>query len=323
VRTRAFGKTTLTVSEFGVGCARIGGIFQGDTRAFLNLISEAYDSGINFFDTADMYSQGESEVIVGRALRRVRSRVVIASKAGYCLPGRRRFAAALKPVLRPLIRALKLRRDRLPSGARGVLAQDFSPAYLTRAVEGSLRRLRTDYIDLLQLHSPSAEVVARGEWQPALESLQRAGKIRYYGISCDTDEAALAALEFPDVVSLQVVLNLLETRSLASVLPRARAQGVAVIARECLSNGLLVKGAGEIDLGAYCSSPEERALREEQLASLRARAAESGGPLAKLAMDYVRNTEGVSVTLLGVRSVAQLRGLLGHVATPAVAAAAP
>ena len=78
------------------------------------------------------------------ALATQRARVVIATKAGYCLPGRRKLAGRLKPILRPLIRALGIRRDRLPAGAGGVLTQDFSPSYLARAVEASLRRLRTD-----------------------------------------------------------------------------------------------------------------------------------------------------------------------------------
>ncbi len=306
-----------------MGCARIGGIFQQDTRGFLSLLSEAYDSGITFFDTADMYSQGESEVLVGRALRHVRGRVVIASKAGYCLPRRRMLAARLKPVLRPLIRLLRVRRDRLPTGTRGALAQDFSPGYLTRAVEGSLRRLRTDYLDLLQLHSPPADVVARGEWCSALEAMKRAGKIRFYGISCDTVEAALAALKFDGVASLQVVLNLLEQRMLAAVLPEARARGVAIVARECLANGLLVKRAGEVDLAQYCSSPEEHAQREQQLAELRRRAADESQPLARVAVDFVRSTDGVTVTLLGVRSVEQLRGLLLQTAPHSVPSMAP
>ena len=314
VKLRAFGNTSLRVSEFGVGCARIGGIFQRDTAGFLSLLSEAFDSGINFFDTADMYSQGESEVLVGQALRRVRSGVVIASKVGYCLPARRRFAARLKPLLRPVIRLLKLRRDLFPAAARGALAQDFSPAYLRQAVEGSLRRLRTDYIDVLQLHSPPAEVVARGDWLHALESLKQAGKIRYYGVACDTVDAASAALRYPGVSSLQVTVNLLERRALDAIVPEARAKSVAVIARECLANGLLAKRAEDIDLAAYVSSPEERVSREAQLAELRARATATGRPLVRMALDYVTATEGVSVTLLGVRNVAQLRGLLGHVA---------
>jgi len=313
VLVHAFGKTDLKVSEFGLGCARIGGIFQNDTRGFLELLAAARGEGINFFDTSDMYSQGESEMLLGRAFRGVRNEVIVATKAGYCLPARRKLAARVKPLLRPLIRFVKLRRDRLPAGARGTIAQDFTPAYLRKAVEASLRRLRTDYIDLLQLHSPPAGVVERGDWQAALEDLKRVGKIRYYGISCDTVEAGLAALRFPGVSSLQFLANLLERRAVDQVLPKARAQGVACIARECLANGLLVKAPEQIDLASYCSSPDERRLREEQLAKYRQQAAGAGVSLTRLALDYVAGQEGVSVTLLGVRSHDQLRSLLAHV----------
>jgi aryl-alcohol dehydrogenase-like predicted oxidoreductase len=312
VLLRAFGKTDLVVSEFGLGCARIGGIFQSDTRGFVNLLSAARDAGINFFDTADMYSQGESEALIGRAFRGVRDRVVIASKAGYSLPTRRRFAARLKPFLRPAIRFLRIRREHLPVSARGALAQDFSPVYLRKAVEGSLRRLRTDHLDLFQLHSPPADVVERGEWEPELESLKRAGKIRHYGVSCDSVEAGLAALRYPGVSALQFPLSLLERRVVEALLPQARAKGVAGIARECLANGLLAKSAEEIDLAAYCQSPDELELRERQLADYRRLAVERGHSLTHVALDYVAGMEGVSVSLVGARSVDQLRGLLGH-----------
>jgi len=311
---RKFGRTDLTVSELGLGCARIGGIFQRDSGAFLDLLAAAHDSGINFFDTADMYSQGESEILVGRALRRVRTRVVIASKAGFCLPGRRRFAARLKPFLRPALAVLRLRRDRLPARVRGALTQNFSPTYLRKSIEGSLRRLRTDYLDLFQLHSPPADVVEAGEWHPALEALKQAGKIRYYGVSCDTIEAGLSALRYPGVSSVQFILNLLEQRAVNGLLPELRAHGVAGIARECLANGLLVKAPSEIDLAAYCSSDEERARREAQLAEHRTRAAERGKSLAQMALNYVTGVDGVSVALVGARSVLQLRTLLEQAA---------
>jgi aryl-alcohol dehydrogenase-like predicted oxidoreductase len=311
VQKRVFGRTDLMVSEFGLGCARIGGIFQGDAAGFLNLVSAARDAGINFFDTADMYSQGESETLIGRALRGHRGQVLIASKAGYVLPRRRMLAARLKPILRPMIRLLRLRRDRLSAAARGSVAQNFSPAYLRRAVEGSLRRLRTDYLDLFQLHSPPADVVERGEWEPELEALKRAGKIRYYAVSCDTVEAGLAALRYPGVSALQFTLNLLDQRAAEILLPEARSRGVAGIARECLANGLLVKKAEDIDLAVYCHSEAERTLRQEQLATYRKRANDSGGTLASMALDYAANTPGVSVALIGARTVDQLRGLLG------------
>jgi aryl-alcohol dehydrogenase-like predicted oxidoreductase len=314
VLLRAFGKTDLRVSPVGLGCARIGGIFQRDTRGFLDLLAAARDGGINFFDTADMYSQGESEELLGRAFRGVRSQVVIASKAGHCLPTRRKLVARLKPVLGPLIRALKVRRDRLPAATRGVMAQDFSPAYLRKAIEGSLRRLRTDYVDVFQLHSPPVDVVERGEWEPVLEGLKRAGKLRYYGVSCDTIEAGLAALRYPGVSVVQFPLNLLEQGAAETLGPKLRALEVAGIARECLANGLLVKRAHEVDVGAFCSSDAQRELREGQLAAFRERASARGISLARLAMDYVGSVQGVSVALIGARSVDQLGGLLAALA---------
>ncbi len=307
---RAFGNTDLKVSEFGLGCARVGGIFQGDAQSFLRLFSAAADSGINFFDTADMYSQGESEVLLGKAFRKQRSRIIIATKAGYCLPTRRRFAARIKPLLRPLIRALKIRRDRLPSGSRGALTQDFSPAYLRQAVEGSLRRLRTDYVDLLQLHSVPLDVVMSGEWEPVLDDLKRSGKIRHYGLSVDALDAGLAGLQYSGVASQQCVLSLLEQGSARELIPRAHAQGVGIIAREILANGLLVKPAADLDLKGYCSSEEEVTKRIAQLAEYREQAAQEGISLATLALRYASRLEGVSVALIGARSVEQLRSML-------------
>ncbi|HEX6765061.1 MAG TPA: aldo/keto reductase, partial [Polyangiaceae bacterium] len=251
MKRQPFGNTDLVVSPFGIGCARIGGVFQGDTRGHLDLLAAARAAGINFFDTADMYSQGESEKLVGRAFRGVRDRVIIATKAGYCLPGRRRLLARLKPLLRPLVRLAKIRRDRLPAAVRGTIVQDFSPSYLKRAVEASLRRLRTDYIDLLQLHSPPLEVVERGEWQSALEELKRRGQIRYYGISCDSVDVGLAALRYPGVSSVQFLLNLLETGAAETLAPRLADAKIAGVARECLANGLLVKERHEIELAKY------------------------------------------------------------------------
>jgi aryl-alcohol dehydrogenase-like predicted oxidoreductase len=307
---RPFGNTDLRVSEFGFGCARIGGIFQGDSGGFHRLLRAAYDGGLTFFDTADMYSQGESEKLVGRALGGDRHRVVIASKFGYVLPTQRRLVALIKPLVRPLIRALKLKRSALPSGVRGTPTQDFSPFYLRNAVEGSLRRLRTDYLDLYQLHSPSAEAVARGDFVPALEDLKRAGKIRYWGISVDTIEAGQAALRHPQSSSLQLMANLIDQRQIEALLPVARAQKVGVIARECLANGLLIKDEKDVDLQNFFASAEERAQGAANLAKYRREAADKGIPLATLALDYVRRLDGVSVSLVGTKSEPQLRTLL-------------
>jgi len=314
MKTRRFGSTDLQVSEFGLGCARIGGIFQQGGGSFVDLLCAARDAGITFFDTSNIYSQGESEALIGRAFRGRRHELVIASKAGYALPGRRKLAAKLKPLLRPIIQKLGLKREKFSAAVRGSLSQDFSPAGLERAVEGSLKRLRTDYLDLFQLHSPPAEVVERGEWEQALDRLQRAGKLRYYGISCDSVEAGVAAGRYARVSALQFTVSLLEQSKADALLPIAREQKLAVIARESLANGLLIKPEHELDFSKYCSSAEEIELRKRQLREYRELAAQKGQSLPRLALDYARGLDGVSVTLIGAKSVDQLRGILRELA---------
>jgi len=309
IRRHRFGATDLQVSEFGLGCARIGGIFKREPREFVDLLSAAFDAGINFYDTSNLYSQGESERLIGQAFRGRRDQVVIASKAGYVLPSQRQLIARVKPLVRPIIRLLGLSRQRLPSAVSGSLSQDFSPAQLQKAIEGSLRRLRTDYLDLYQLHSPPTSVVEAGEWVETLESLKRQGKLRYYGVSCDTTDAAFAAVAHQGVSSLQLSISLL-VRDALPVLPAARERGVGVIARECLANGLLAKDAADLDVRSRVRSDEEAAVKSAQIAAYRGAAESQGCTLTQLALQFVRRLDGVSVSLLGVSNLAQLDRLL-------------
>lgn len=310
MKRRRFGSTGLEVSEFGLGCARIGGMFQQDPGAFVRLLQRAHDAGITFFDTADMYSQGESESLIGKALGGRRDRIVIATKAGYCLPARRKLLSRVKPLLRPIIKRLGLRRDKLSAAVRGSVSQDFSPKYLEGALDGSLRRLRTDHVDLLQLHSPPRDVIERGEWLPALERLQRAGKVRHFGVAVDSVEAGLAALAHPGVASIQFHLSLMNPEASETLLPRARERNVGFIARECLANGLLVKRADEIDLTKFYDSDAEREARAARLDALRSEASAAQKSLARHALSYVVGVGGVSVALIGARTPEQLDGLL-------------
>jgi len=217
--------------------------------------------------------------------------------------------ARIKPFVRPLIRALGVSRQHLPAAVRGSLSQDFSPDHLRAAVEGSLRRLGTDRIDLFQLHSPPVDVVEPGAWIEALETLKRQGKIRYYGVSCDSVDAAVAALKHPGVSAIQVPINLLE-RSATGVLRIAHEQRVGVIARECLANGLLVKELSRAEIRTYCQSDEEVAHKEQQIDHYRRAAADVGCTLTQLALQFVNQLEGVSITLIGVSRLEQLETLL-------------
>ena len=304
-----FGTTALRTSEYGFGCARIGGIFKHDPAEFATILAAAVDGGITFFDTSNIYTQGESETLLGRVLQRRRNQVVLASKAGFVLPARRHFIAGLKPLVRPVLRTLRISRSQLPSAVRGALSQNFTPAALRKSVEGSLQRLRTDRLDLLQLHAPPLDVVAGGGWIEPLERLRGEGKILYYGVSCESPEATLAALQFDGLASIQVPINLLESGELGAV-ERARQRGVAVIARECLANGLLVKDVAAADMRGYVGSDEEARRKADAIEQWRSVARQKGVPLASLALAYVNGLAGVSVTLVGVSRLAQLTALL-------------
>src|SRR5580658_9822350 len=131
-----FGKTGMNVSEIGFGGSRIGGVFadKHSSKEALTVLRQALDSGITFYDTADIYAQGESESLIGTAFRGRRDQVILATKGGYCLPAQRNIIKRIKPLVRPLVHALGLKRAQLPAGFSGALAQNFSASYLNKAL---------------------------------------------------------------------------------------------------------------------------------------------------------------------------------------------
>ncbi len=308
-----FGKTGLRVSEIGFGGSRIGGVFadKNSGKEALGVLRQALDSGINFYDTADMYAQGESESLLGKAFRGRRDQVILATKGGYCLPARRNLMKRLKPLVRPVVQALGLKRARLPAGFSGALSQDFSPPYLTRALESSLRRLQTDYVDLYQLHSPRApflQSAAYGEALETLEKLKGQGKIRFYGVATEVPEDAPLCLSAPGIASVQLGFGLLDLEALEQgTLAAAAARGLAIIARGCFGGGLLKDGLD----GAQLRAATPKWPRIEALRSL---AGSTDRSVLDMALQFCRGTAAVSVTLLGMRTESHLRENLRYFA---------
>jgi aryl-alcohol dehydrogenase-like predicted oxidoreductase len=315
MRYRRFGTTDLFVSELGLGCTRLGGVFQDSGKTdTLSLLRRAFEHGVTFFDTADMYSQGESEALLGEAFRKDRDKVVIASKGGYCLPAQKRFVSRIKPALRPLVRRFGLKREHIPSGLRGTVSQDFSPAYILQAIDHSLRRLRTDYLDVYQLHSPPTAVLESGELLEPLERLRRQGKVRHYGVACESPEDALICLRFPEISSIQVGMSLLEQRAIEEAIPRASERGVALVARQPFASGLLAKPSAVRASDDSARDPAIQGRQGEQIARYQQMADHFGRPLPEIALQFVLGTPGVSVTLVGMRTMAHLSVNLRHLA---------
>jgi aryl-alcohol dehydrogenase-like predicted oxidoreductase len=300
VRYRQFGKTGWRVSEIGFGGARIGGLLaqDGGRATSLKTLEAACDAGINFFDTADMYSQGESEILVGKAFRNKRDRVFIATKGGYSLPRQKRLIQFIKPFAKPIVRALGLRRSAVPASLSGTVSQDFSPGYLREAVEASLRRLQSDHIDLYQLHSPPREELTGSRLQDALGLLGRLkteGKIREYGIALDSVYDAVHCLDMEGLASLQMPFGLMDLQALDGVFDKVSERQLGIIARGCFGGGALKQSLTEAELRA--SEPQwERALQIKQLAEQMQRSA------LEAALQFALSIERISVTILGMRT---------------------
>jgi aryl-alcohol dehydrogenase-like predicted oxidoreductase len=185
-------------------------------------------------------------------------------------------------------------------------------------VEGSLRRLGTDYIDVYQLYNPTVRDLADCEACEVLDRLKAAGKIRHYGITVYDLEDAFAALEHPSIEVIQLSISLVDQSACASFLARARAQGVGVIAASPLGEGLLTNTVG------LTKADESSHHTAEQLELRKARAAEAvkwvrpDRTLAQTALRFVLAQEGVAVAIPSAVSRAQLDENLAALETPAL-----
>jgi aryl-alcohol dehydrogenase-like predicted oxidoreductase len=304
MRLRRLGRTELMVSELGFGAFAIGGNRTGnsygptDDRTSIAAVHTALELGCNFFDTADVYGHGHSETLLGRALREAGKLhdVVIATKVG----------------------------GRFDSGQTVI---DFSPAYIVRAVDDSLRRLGREHIDLYQLHNPSRAQVEAGEVFEALDRLVASGKVRHHGVSIHTVEEGAACLEVGSVASLQLVHNLFALlepeESMEALFEPAVARQVGLIAREPLAHGFL---SGLHDASTVYGEGDNRgrwpAARRAVFSSLAAAVrglARDGVTLAQAALRFVLDEPAITTTIVGIKTPAQARENFGAVAVPHLA----
>jgi aryl-alcohol dehydrogenase-like predicted oxidoreductase len=315
VNARVLGRTGLHVSEIGFGGWAIGGNAFGnsygttDDAESRRAIRRAYELGCNFFDTADVYGHGHSEALLGETLQDVRANVYFATKVGGNFYNR-----DVHPLVRERLAQLtgKPYADLEPDAPLPVTHDaNFTPQYIRFAVRRSLERLRTDYLDLLQLHNPSLAALSSMETYAVLEELKQEGLIRWYGVSVHPPEEGLAAIRatMPDTV--QIVYNLARREPETAFFPAAREANVGVIAREPLANGLLAAGhtqdstweRGDIRgrmPRAYIAQLVTLAQRIHELAR------KSGASAAQLALKFVLDHPAVSTVIVGMKTVAQV-----------------
>lgn len=287
---RTLGQTGIKVTPYCLGAMMFGGLANADHDECIRIIHKALDFGINFIDTADRYSEGESEEIVGKALKGRRGDIVLATKVHG------------------------------PMG-RDPNQQGNSRRWITQAVEASLRRLQTDHIDLYQIHRPSPDTDIE-ETLSVLTDLMRAGKVRAIGSSTfpasDIVEAQWVAERrgLARFRTEQPPYSILNRAIEREVLPACQRYGVGVMAWSPLAKGMLTgryrKGAPQPDSLRVKRFPnamsDARSLDAvERLIPL----AESAGlSLIQMALAFVVAHPALSAAIIGPRTMEQLDGLL-------------
>ncbi len=293
MREHKFGRTEFTVSDIGFGAWQIGGswgeVSEADGRAALNA---ALDAGMTFIDTADVYGDGRSEKIIAEVLKaRGGTRPMVASKAG------RR--------LNPHV------------------ADGYTKANIEAFIDRSLKNLEIDSLDLVQLHCPPTDVYYRQEMFEGLEEIRKAGKIKHCGVSVEKVEEALKAIEYPGVVSVQIIFNMFRQRPAALFFQEAKRRNVAVIARVPLASGLL---SGKINANTQFAAEDHRNFNrngeafdvgetfagvpfETGLAAVEEvrKLVPEGASMAQFALRWILMHEAVTVVIPGARNGEQAK----------------
>jgi 1-deoxyxylulose-5-phosphate synthase len=289
---RWLGRTGVRVSQLCLGTMNFGG--PADEADSVKIIHAALDAGINFIDTANSYNSGESERVVGKALKGRRERVVLATKGHF-----------------------KTGED--------INDQGNSRRHLLRAVEDSLRRLDTDYIDLYQIHRPMLEI-PQDETLSALTDLVRAGKIRYIGCSTFPAWMVMEALAISERLGLaryaseQPPYNLLDRRIENELVPLALRYSLAILPWAPLAQGVLAgrypaeeeipedSRAGRMPDSVYAERVTPPGVRAGRAFS---RTAEQFGLTpGQLAVLWCKDQPAVTAPIVGPRTMEQLQDLL-------------
>jgi len=295
---RDFGKTGIKVSEIGFGCWAIGGNKYGQSygptndKESIEALNRALDLGLNFFDTADVYGRGHSEELLGKALKGKRDRVVLAAKAGADF-------------------------------YQGAGFQTFTGDYIRFAIEKSLLRLKTDYIDVYQLHNPPLRLLNREDLYDPLIELKKEGKIRAWGVSIFTPVEGITAINVGKPDCLQVTYNIFSFRAEQQLFHKAFETGCAIIAREPLANGFLTGkyethpqfGAGDFRKNWPIEHIQARSEAARKLNFLDKAEQRS---LGQAAIQYALADRAVSTAIVGMKTADQVEENLAAVDKPAL-----
>jgi aryl-alcohol dehydrogenase-like predicted oxidoreductase len=285
MRLRSLGDTGLKVSVLGFGGGPISGDYLGpaDDGESLRTLNLALDLGINFYDTVDRQGSGRSERLIGQAFKGKRDKVVIATKGG-----------------------------RLPVRNGKKVLTDYSRSYIHQAIEASLKRLQSDYVDLYQIHNPPLEVIAKGEVFEVFDELRRQGKTRFIGLCVGKPMEGLNAMVRDGFHAIQAAYNLLDQEAACELFPLAHQGGVGVIARVPLASGLLTgkfTDASQWTQGdlRHRMYPGDRLAEElRKIDALKTLVQGDGQSLGRFSLRFVLSNPHVSTVIPGAKTRSEL-----------------
>ena len=254
---RKLGNTGLTPSVLGFGCSMIASLATRYSPSEVEAsLREAREAGITFFDTADVYGQGDSERLLGKLFRSGGEGMILCTKAGLTVGSMEPVVRVVKPVMNSILRRWRTARVATTQARRRQEQQCFEPDYLSGRIEGSLRRLSVDRIDLFLLHNPPVDLPQREGVFELLTRFKAQGKLRWFGVSCRSLDDAYEWLGQPDVACVQIPVDRSRIEAAIPVLERARAQQVGVIAREVFAQDALANGSVSDALGPLVERAE-------------------------------------------------------------------
>ena len=294
MKLRQLGRTNFEVSEIGYGAWGIGGSMWigASDKESLAALNRAIELGVNFIDTALVYGNGHSEELVGRVIGDAPHKVYVATK----VPPKNRLWPA-------------------PAGVG--IHEAFPTDYIVRSTEESLKNLRLDIIDLLQLHVWNPEWTSRDEWKRAFEDLKKQGKVRAFGISINNHQpdSALGIIDTGLIDAVQVIYNIFDQSPERNLFPACIKHNIGVLARVPLDEGALAGRITEDTVfpesdfrNHYFRGDRKRQVAQRVAAIVRDLDLEDASRLPEIAIRFCLSHPAVSTVIPGMRSIGSVEG---------------
>jgi aryl-alcohol dehydrogenase-like predicted oxidoreductase len=293
MKYRKLGKSGIDVSEIGFGAWVIGLDWWGkkiDDDEAIRMLKRAYDLGINFYETADMYGNGKSEKVIAQAFKDMRNEVVYSTKWGY-----------------DMYNAKQIGHNEIP--------QKHNPQFLDYALQQSMERLQTDYIDVYSLHNPKMDAIENDSLFLSLDSLAQSGKIKSHGVALGPaigwKDEGLLAIEKRNITCIQTVYNILEQDPGRAFLDAARKNDVGILVRVPDASGVLT---GKVNEKTLFDKNDHRGNRKKEWILEAIQKIEKMIPVAnsrewnisQLAIKFVLSQKQVSVVLPTVINIEEI-----------------